>query len=150
VVTEPDPNAVPDSVLRTDPVAGTSVNAGSEVKLVLAAGTLKVPSVVNLPRDQAQTTLEDAGFRVRLVFGFSDKPTDTVIKQTPDANTLQPPKTQITLTVSQGASPSPTPPPTTPPASSSAPATSPAQSSPPATSAPPPASSQPVASAPTG
>jgi serine/threonine-protein kinase len=145
VTVEQNPTAAPDTVLRTDPVAGTEVDAGSEVKLTLADTTLTVPSVLDMQQDEAQTKLEDAGFRVRLAEGFSpDKPARTVIKQTPDANIRLPRGSIVTLTVSQGPSPSPSPPPTTPPASSTAPPTSPAQSSTPATSGPPP-TNEPVA-----
>jgi serine/threonine-protein kinase len=151
VTVEQNPTAAPDTVLRTDPVAGTEVDAGSEVKLALADTALTVPSVLDMKQDEAQTKLEDAGFRVRLATGFSpDKPAGTVIKQTPDANIRLPKGSIVTLTVSQGPSPSPSPPPTTAPASSTPAPTSPAQSSTPATSAPPPSSSQPAASAPAG
>ena len=133
--TEESPTAVPDSVLRTDPVAGITVNSGTPVKLVLAAGSLTVPQVLNMTPDQAQTKLEDAGFKVR--FGpqaFSDKPANTVIKQTPDANTKQAPRSLVTLTISQGQSPPPT---TAPPPTSPAVSTPPA-STPPASTPPPP------------
>lgn len=151
VLVEPDPDAVPDTVIRIEPVAGTEVNANSEVKIVLAAGTLKVPSVLNMPRDQAQDTLEAAGFRVRFADAFSDKPDGTVIKQTPDAGADLPPRSQVVLTISSGPSPSPTPDPT--PTPESTPPPPPSSEPPPASSEPPPSDpppSDPAASPPAG
>ena len=118
---EENANAQPDTVLRTEPVAGETVNVGTTVTVVVSAGKLTVPRVVNLTQDQAQDKLEAAGFLVRFVTAFSDLPTGVVIKQDPEAATQQAPRTRVVLTVSQGASPTPTPEPTTPPPSSSEP-----------------------------
>ncbi|MEO6714185.1 MAG: Stk1 family PASTA domain-containing Ser/Thr kinase, partial [Mycobacteriales bacterium] len=98
ITVEQDPNAAPNSVLRTDPVAGQEVNANSEVKLWVAAGTLKVPSVLGMPREDATTTLENAGFRVRFnPDEFSDQPLLTVLKQSVAAGTELPRNSLVVL-----------------------------------------------------
>jgi eukaryotic-like serine/threonine-protein kinase len=54
------------TVLETQPVASTRVEAGSTVVLVVSSGPVDVPDVVGLGEDEATNRLEDAGFRVNV------------------------------------------------------------------------------------
>ncbi|WP_199176347.1 Stk1 family PASTA domain-containing Ser/Thr kinase [Actinomyces qiguomingii] len=61
-VTTEDSTTVPSgSVIRTDPVAGTPVERGSSVSLVISSGKTTVPNVVGLTRDEAQSAITAAG-----------------------------------------------------------------------------------------
>jgi beta-lactam-binding protein with PASTA domain len=61
-----------------------------------------VPSVVGSTFDSANSALLGAGFAVRRKDVENDAPKDTVIAQSPDGGTYQPPGSTITLTVSKG------------------------------------------------
>jgi serine/threonine-protein kinase len=144
VLTREDPGAEPNEVLASNPVGGDEVDARTVVQLTVAAGEITVPNVVGLTLDQAQEKLELSGFRHRLgTDEFSDKPVGTVIKQVPEADGKRklPRNSPIVLIRSSGASPTPTPPPTTPPAETTTPpaetTTPPAETTPPATDTPP-------------
>jgi beta-lactam-binding protein with PASTA domain len=83
------------------------------VTLRVASGKVKVPTVVNLSRNQAQTTLTDAGLTYRTRFKFSSRDEGTVLSQTHSGDTVDV-GTQIILVVAQRAAPTPTPPPASP------------------------------------
>lgn len=55
-----------NKVLRTDPQAGTQVHAGQEVTVFKGIGVplIQVPDLRGMTKDQAQATLERAGFRL--------------------------------------------------------------------------------------
>jgi serine/threonine-protein kinase len=61
-----------------------------------------VPSVVGSTFESANSALLGSGFAVRRKDVQSDQPKDTVVAQSPDAGTYQPPGSTITLTVSKG------------------------------------------------
>ena len=65
-VTEPSDTVEADTVIRTDPAAGTEAPKGSTVRLVVSSGAeeVRVPSVVGLTQSEATAVLEDAGFQV--------------------------------------------------------------------------------------
>src|SRR5262245_13537707 len=107
-----------NTVIRTDPIAGTPVAENSKVVLVISKGDLKlVPNVANVSYNEAsaRAVLKNAGFdNVKTVTRPVDNPGDDglVVGQNPDANTPKDPKSQITITVGVYTPPTP---PTTPP-----------------------------------
>jgi beta-lactam-binding protein with PASTA domain/tRNA A-37 threonylcarbamoyl transferase component Bud32 len=115
VTPEEQPDAKPDEVLRTDPVAGTAVAVGSKVNLVVASKDIPVPNVVGQPEEEALRTLEEAGFRPRTTEKFSERPKGEVVEQTPKGGTKAERNSVVTLVISSGPSPTPTQEPTTPP-----------------------------------
>ena len=95
-------------VASQDPKAGARVDEGSTVRLVISTGPgpQLVPSVVNLPADQARKELEDAGFRVTQ----DPLPSTAVeeglaIKTSPKEGTLAPRNSRVRLFVSTGPPP---------------------------------------------
>lgn len=110
------------TVLEQDPAAGTKVDKGSTVSIVVAAGVeqVSVPGVVGRDVDTARSRLEGAGFTVTTVSQASDQPAGTVIDQSPAANTQVDAGSTITLTVSDGPATEPTPGPATSPSTTSA------------------------------
>jgi beta-lactam-binding protein with PASTA domain/tRNA A-37 threonylcarbamoyl transferase component Bud32 len=93
-----------DDVVSQSPAAGLSVQQDSVVTLRVSNGPkpVIVPNVVGSTFDSANSALLGRGFAVRRQDVDSDQPKDTVIAQTPDAGTYQPPGTTITLSVSKG------------------------------------------------
>ncbi|MET0275413.1 MAG: Stk1 family PASTA domain-containing Ser/Thr kinase [Acidimicrobiia bacterium] len=77
-------------VIGTDPGAGTPLPKGSGVVLIVSSGPAltPIPSVVGMTSEQAQTTLLDAGFGVRIQ-PVSSTPANKgkVISQSPAAGT---------------------------------------------------------------
>jgi len=61
VTTEDSADVSSGSVIRTDPVAGTPVERGSTVSLVVSSGKTTVPNVEGLSQDEAQSAIEAAG-----------------------------------------------------------------------------------------
>jgi serine/threonine-protein kinase len=61
-----------------------------------------VPNVVGQPADQAQQTLEAAGFDVKRATDTSDRPVDEVIAQDPPANEQAEEGSEVTITLSAG------------------------------------------------
>ncbi|MDO4901435.1 Stk1 family PASTA domain-containing Ser/Thr kinase [Actinomyces sp.] len=61
VTTEDSASVASGSVIRTDPVAGTAVERGSSVSLVISSGRTTVPDVVGLSQDRAQAAITAAG-----------------------------------------------------------------------------------------
>jgi beta-lactam-binding protein with PASTA domain/tRNA A-37 threonylcarbamoyl transferase component Bud32 len=99
-----DANAPQDEVISQRPTAGASVEQGQTVTLKVSNGPkpVIVPNVVGSTFDSANSALLGRGFAVRRRDVESDQPKDTVIAQSPDAGTYQPPNSTITLSVSKG------------------------------------------------
>ncbi|OUZ12517.1 hypothetical protein BHE97_02100 [Aeromicrobium sp. PE09-221] len=112
---ENDNEATAGTVLNTNPPAGTSLPKGSTVTLIISRGQVSVPNVVGQQRDEAQRTLEDAGFEVSVTEDANaDAPDGQVVSQNPGSGTQLAPGTTITITVSTNdddddESPSPSP-----------------------------------------
>ena len=111
---ENDNEAAAGTVLNTNPPAGTSLPKGSTVTLIISRGQVAVPNVVGQDRDDAQKTLEDAGFTVNITEDANaDEPNGRVISQNPGSGTQVSPGAEITITVSTNddddESPSPSP-----------------------------------------
>jgi serine/threonine-protein kinase len=100
------------TVLRVDPVEGTSLREGSAVTLVPSLGPppVLVPTVTGLGLDQAVAKLENAGLakgEVRQV--FDDRiPEGDVVRQSPDEGKA-PTGSAVDLWVSKGHAPVPVP-----------------------------------------
>lgn len=94
------------SVISQDPVAGTSVAAGSTVTLTISTGpgTVVVPDVSGQPAADAQAELEAQGFAVTTEEAASvDVEAGLVIDTNPAAGTEVAPGTTVVMTVSTGA-----------------------------------------------
>jgi beta-lactam-binding protein with PASTA domain/tRNA A-37 threonylcarbamoyl transferase component Bud32 len=91
-------------VVSQSPTAGASVVQGTKVILRVSKGPqpIGVPNVIGSSFESAQSTLLGKGFAVSRMDVQSDQPKDTVIGMSPGPGTLQPPNTNIKLTVSKG------------------------------------------------
>ena len=91
-----------DTVLSTDPEAGTSVEANSVVVVVFSTGPRAVPNVVGLQEGAARNRLERAGFDVD-VEEDAETPAEPgqVLSQDPSPGSRQPQGTTVTITVSR-------------------------------------------------
>lgn len=92
---------VPDGVvIAIRPAAGTVVEAGSRVSLVVSKGPppVTVPSLIDMPRDKAIATLQGLGLKAKVVEGdFS--PLNRVISQDPAAGTSIPRGSTVTIRI---------------------------------------------------
>ncbi len=107
ITTENDPTVGTGLVIRTDPPAGSTVNQGDVVKLIVSAGPNKVavPPVEGLSQANAEATLtsEAYGFIVTATPEASpDVPSGTAIRTDPAAGTLADKGSAIVLYVSSG------------------------------------------------
>src|SRR5437660_5158759 len=86
------------------PTAGASVEQGTKVTLKVSKGPqpIGIPNVIGQSFESAQSTLLGKGFAVSRMDVKSDQPKDTVIGMSPGPGTLEPPNTNIRLTVSKG------------------------------------------------
>jgi eukaryotic-like serine/threonine-protein kinase len=102
-VTEPSDTVETDTVIRTDPAAGTDAPKGSTVQLVISSGQqqVRVPSVVGLTQSEATAVLQDAGFQVATQEVTTLDPTRSgrVISQSPSAGTQAGKGSTVTITV---------------------------------------------------
>ncbi|MBB4894034.1 serine/threonine-protein kinase [Streptomyces olivoverticillatus] len=95
----------PGVVISQDPAADSKAPKGTEITLTVAtkAASKTVPSVVGQTYDAANKQLTDNGFQVVREDEDSDKPVNTVTRQSPDGNTSAKPGSTVTLFVSKGA-----------------------------------------------
>ena len=108
-----EPTVASGSVIRTDPVAGSQVAAGSTVVVYVSrpqvSTTAKVPSLVGLSSvNDARTLL----VQNKLGLGstteqYSDKPAGTIIAQNPAAGSTVKVNSRVSVTVSAGPEPEP-------------------------------------------
>ena len=98
-----DNDAPQDEVISQRPTGGQA-QQNSVVVLRVSNGPqpVAVPGVVGSPFASANSSLLGAGFAVRRRDVESDQPKDTVVAQSPDVGTFQPPGATITLSVSKG------------------------------------------------
>ena len=92
-------------VISESPAAGTSVNPGSAVSLVVSTGPpqVVVPNVVGDTQAAATTAITGAGLTAGTVTTVSSSsPTGTVVSQSPAANTSVSPGSAVNLTISAG------------------------------------------------
>ena len=95
----------PGLVLDQSPSAGTSLEKGAKVTITVSVSSEKVtmPDVVSMYKDDAQTTLESMGLKVRFKNEFNDEyDEDRVISSSPEAGKEVKVGATVTLTVSKG------------------------------------------------
>jgi beta-lactam-binding protein with PASTA domain len=95
-------------VIRTEPAAGTEVEEGSTVEIVVSTGaeTVAVPDVVGKTAAEAEVEIQDAGLRI----STSQEPSDDVelglvIRTDPEAGTEVELGATVAVVVSSGAEP---------------------------------------------
>ncbi len=97
-------NQPKDQVISQNPSAGTTVDKGSRVTLLVSKGPQKVvvPDVLRALVADARTTLRQAGFHVTTTSQQSNDPKGTVLRQSPAGGTRAAKGSLVTLTVSTG------------------------------------------------
>lgn len=100
-VSEENADAPAGTVLRSEPEAGTMVDPGTTVSIVISSGLIEIPNVVGLPATQAQAELANAGFNVD-TFGQVDTSVaeGTVLAQDPAGLSTAELGATVTITVS--------------------------------------------------
>jgi beta-lactam-binding protein with PASTA domain/predicted Ser/Thr protein kinase len=103
-VVEINSGAPPNTVTAQQPGAGEEVPEGTTVRINVSKGPrpIGVPTVVGLTFDQANSTLQAAGFQVSREDVESDQPGDIVVAQDPDAGETAARGSTVTLQVSEG------------------------------------------------
>ena len=101
----------PNTIIQQDPIAGSQLQQGQAVSVVISAGKEKV-SVPNLSGltsgDDARTALTDAKLNLGSVTQVdSDAPQGSVVSQTPAPNTSVDAGSRVNITVSNGKVPVP-------------------------------------------
>ena len=98
-------------VISVSPTEGQKVDKGSSVTLVVSSGKpqVEVPDVVGKSFDEAQSTLQAAGFKVTRVDKESDKSAGTVLSQNPKSGGRIDSGSTIALTVAKEPSQVPVP-----------------------------------------
>ncbi|MGW1072180.1 Stk1 family PASTA domain-containing Ser/Thr kinase [Streptomyces sp. NPDC002537] len=96
-------SATPGTVLDQDPKGLSKADKGSKVTLTVveAQANKQVPVVVGVPFDSANKQLTDLGFVVKKTEEENDQPAGTVIRQSPDGNTIVKQGSTVTLTVAK-------------------------------------------------
>jgi serine/threonine-protein kinase len=98
-----------NDVISTNPGAGQSAGKGTAVNIVWSSGapptrSVAVPNVIGETQAKATNDLTAKGFKVHTVQGQqAGAAPDSVINQTPNAGTLKPPGSTVTITVTPGA-----------------------------------------------
>jgi serine/threonine-protein kinase len=87
-------------VISVRPKAGSVVDSGSRVELVVSKGPppVEVPNLIDLPRDRAVATLRRLGLQARVLEG-AVTPLDRVLSQDPPAGTRVPKGSTVTLRI---------------------------------------------------
>ncbi len=98
-----------DIVIRADPPAGTLTSPTTHITLIVSSGpnVVTVPSVVGEQQSQAQAEISGANLQVRVTQEDSELPQGQVTDQTPAGGQEAPPRTVVTITVSNGMVPVP-------------------------------------------
>ncbi|NRQ49057.1 Stk1 family PASTA domain-containing Ser/Thr kinase [Aeromicrobium stalagmiti] len=91
-------------VIETDPSAGTQVDEGSTVNLIVSSGPdqVTIPELSNYSYSDAKQLLEDQGLKVKKQTQDSSEAKDTVLNSNPPANTAVDVGSTVTLIVSKG------------------------------------------------
>jgi serine/threonine-protein kinase len=119
---EPSDEIAEGNVISTDPGAGSEVEEGSTVRVVVSDGPaeVEVPRIIGQTRDEARATLERVGLNLGNVTEESGgAAAGTVIRTDPTAGTAVEEGDFVDIVLSLGPTPSPTPSPTPGPASPS-------------------------------
>jgi beta-lactam-binding protein with PASTA domain len=91
-------------VIGTVPKQGTKLEQDQVVTLLVSKGSnlVAVPSVLNLPQDDAEAEIEDAGLLANVETETSDAPEGTVFAQDPGPGGAVEVGSEVTITVSTG------------------------------------------------
>jgi hypothetical protein len=130
---EPSDEFDRNTVIRTDPPAGTPVSEGDTIDIVISSGadTVPVPSLIGQTEDQAIATLAAAGLAEGNVSSEPNAaPAGRVIRSEPSAGIEVERGSQVDLVLSTGPTPPPTPEPTQQPTASPTPVPPPPTASP--------------------
>lgn len=93
------------TVFEQDPAAGTELEDGSTVRVVVSEGpaTVAVPNAVGLTETEARDRMAEAGFKVNVAEVFSDEQEEgRVIAQNPPAGEEAEPDSIVRINVSKG------------------------------------------------
>jgi beta-lactam-binding protein with PASTA domain len=103
-VQQVDSNQSAGLVLSQDPVAGTKVAGGTNVRLAVSKGPemVTVPSLRGLSLENATQKLADAGLTARIIRVSSSEPEGTVIAQDPAGGEKVKKGSAVRINVSQG------------------------------------------------
>lgn len=94
-----DPNTPGNSVIKTDPPAGTLPTTGGSLRVgVVVSNAVSVPSVQGMSGQQAQQTLQAAGLQAQ-VQSFGDPNGGQTFNESPGAGTLVQPGSTVSITV---------------------------------------------------
>ncbi len=92
------------TILEQNPIAGSSVEAGSRVDVAISSGKVTVPNVLGMNRTDAYTILLTAGFTVQFIEEpRADVATGTVLAQTPLPGEVTTKGTIVVLNVASAA-----------------------------------------------
>jgi serine/threonine-protein kinase len=94
-------DSVAGTILSTDPIPGTTVPKGTVIKVVLSKGPVlvDVPNVVGMDVATATTTLQGAGFQVKVVNKLTVAILNKVYSQNPAGGSKAPKGSVITLEI---------------------------------------------------
>jgi beta-lactam-binding protein with PASTA domain len=95
---------VPNTVIRTEPGAGSTIDKGSQIVVVVAQtpSSREVPSVIGESESSGTAILQNAGFSVSTQSATSTSPAGQIIDQSPGGGTSAPPGSSVLITVSTG------------------------------------------------
>lgn len=102
---QPSEDIAKDSVISTNPVAGTVLKNGDTVTLIISMGpdSVKVPDVAGRSTSEAKSILEAEGFKTNVEYAYSDTvEVEKVISTNPAKDTDASTGGQITIIVSKG------------------------------------------------
>jgi serine/threonine-protein kinase len=100
-VTQKYSESVADNVvISVKPKAGTVIDSGTRVSLVVSKGPppVPVPNLIDMPKDKAVATLQGLGLRAKVVQGAAT-PLDRVYSQDPSPGTSIPKGSTVTIRV---------------------------------------------------
>ena len=100
-----DDTVTKGEVVGTTPAAGSTVNAGTSVTLIVSRGVqqVKVPNVVGMKSATATTALQQVGFHVTRTHDFSTTVAPgVVISQSPVQKTVSDKGSTVALVISRG------------------------------------------------
>jgi serine/threonine-protein kinase len=91
--------------IGTEPDAGTRIEGGSTVTLLISVGSnlVEVPSVVGQQQQIAENTIEEAGLIANVETQDSDEPEGTVIAQDPTGGSSVEEGSEVSIVISTGA-----------------------------------------------
>jgi beta-lactam-binding protein with PASTA domain/tRNA A-37 threonylcarbamoyl transferase component Bud32 len=102
---QPSTTVPSGKVISTNPAAGTQVDKGSSVTLIVSSGPqqVAVPDVVGMTKAEATKKLQDAGFKVQSQSQATANSADDgrVVDQNPDAGQTEPQGSTVTIYVGQ-------------------------------------------------